>query len=124
MIKRPFPMERTLASQEFIMNNHYYQDGPRQGKSYAEIDAIYKASSGLCEICGKSRRADRNLALDHDHKTGQLRGVLCSACNTGLGMFMDNMGLLRDAIRYLRRYRDRGESTTNPYQTRAENCAR
>ena len=54
-----------------------------------------------CAICrGKDKRA---LAVDHCHTTGKIRGLLCSKCNTGLGLFRDNPCLLEQAVDYLRR---------------------
>lgn len=52
-----------------------------------------------CEICG----ATEKLKIDHDHKTGKIRGVLCNHHNTGLGMFQDNPVFLQEAINYLAR---------------------
>jgi hypothetical protein len=49
-----------------------------------------------CEICG-----DVGQAVDHDHATGEIRGVLCHACNQGLGKFEDNPDLLIQAAHYL-----------------------
>lgn len=51
----------------------------------------------VCAICGGVDR----LCVDHDHATGEIRGVLCLNCNNGLGRFKDDPELLRKAIRYL-----------------------
>ena len=56
----------------------------------------------LCEICNQLDSTGKQLAIDHCHKTGKLRGRLCSRCNTGLGMFLDSEALLQRAIKYLR----------------------
>lgn len=61
-------------------------------------------AAGKCAICGSSYR----LHIDHDHKTGQLRGLLCHFCNTGLGHFRDSPERLRAAIAYLMKHRMRG----------------
>lgn len=58
-----------------------------------------------CEIC-RSLPGNRALHLDHDHKTGEFRGWLCSRCNTGLGLFRDNAALLSVAISYLEESRE------------------
>jgi hypothetical protein len=52
-----------------------------------------------CVICGSTRR----LCIDHDHTTGNIRGILCTKCNAGIGMFDDNTTRLRLAIDYLNR---------------------
>lgn len=52
---------------------------------------------GKCGIC----RNRRKLIVDHDHKTGKVRGLLCSACNSGIGCFKDNPKYLKKAIAYL-----------------------
>jgi hypothetical protein len=43
------------------------------------------------------------LAMDHDHRTGAIRGLLCNNCNRGLGRFKDSPDLLESALRYLKR---------------------
>lgn len=51
-----------------------------------------------CQICGKINPI---LHLDHDHKSGRIRGVLCHQCNRALGFFKDDPQLLRKAADYL-----------------------
>jgi hypothetical protein len=53
-----------------------------------------------CMICGIFVNG-KNFHIDHDHKTGKVRGKLCHKCNLGLGMFKDNIDILKQAIRYL-----------------------
>lgn len=68
-------------------------------------------SVDCCEICGTPFITERNgeqkrnkwKHLDHNHKTGKIRGVLCGHCNSGLGMFRDNPELLQAAVEYLKR---------------------
>ena len=51
----------------------------------------------LCCICGEKQE----LVIDHDHRTGKVRGLLCGSCNKGLGFFKDNKKYLNSAIKYL-----------------------
>jgi len=70
-----------------------------------EYQKMYNEQNGLCLICNQQtqgRGAKKNtLAVDHTHETGKIRGLLCSHCNTGLGLFRDNKELLQKAIDYL-----------------------
>lgn len=61
---------------------------------------------GACAICGTPLETLPSKAVhaDHDHKTGQTRGVLCRHCNRGLGGFLDSPDLLERAAEYLRQY--------------------
>lgn len=65
-----------------------------------------------CGICG--RELDRSEAhIDHDHATGNVRSVLCLACNVGLGHFHDDQTLLKSAIRYLKRHSGKRHDKTS-----------
>lgn len=54
-----------------------------------------------CEICGRHTDVVGTLHIDHDHTTGKFRGMLCSACNTGLGQMQDSIDILKKALVYL-----------------------
>ena len=62
-----------------------------------------RAEAAGCAICGGVSENGKDLHLDHDHKTGRLRGFLCENHNRGLGMFGDDPVLLRAAADYLER---------------------
>jgi len=56
-----------------------------------------------CQICGVEPDPDgKRLAVDHCHTTGRIRGLLCSNCNTAIGLLYDNKELLQNAINYLK----------------------
>lgn len=64
---------------------------------------LLESQGGVCKICGSSEsRANTQLSLDHCHDSKAIRGLLCSNCNTGLGLFKDSPELLQKAINYLR----------------------
>lgn len=63
-------------------------------------DALLLAQQGVCGICGDPP-GNKALQVDHEHSTGQVRGLLCGRCNTGLGFFRDNIMHLARAMKYL-----------------------
>jgi hypothetical protein len=69
----------------------------RYGITAADADAMFEAQDGLCAIC-RERPAEH---IDHDHLTGQVRGMLCSCCNQGLGSFRDRADVMAAAMAYL-----------------------
>lgn len=74
------------------------------GVSVEAFTAIIKAQNGMCAICGNVLDGGRQTHLDHNHATGQVRGVLCRGCNHGIGHFRENVEMMMSAIRYLEKY--------------------
>lgn len=66
-----------------------------------EFDAMLVAQKGVCRICLLPPKEGKSLNIDHCHKTGRVRGLLCHNCNLGLGLFRDNPTILATAIEYL-----------------------
>ena len=68
---------------------------------------MFKEQNGVCAICGSPEVSDRNsnLCVDHDHETGKIRGLLCNKCNRGLGYFLDNPKILKNALKYLLKHK-------------------
>src|SRR6187402_1147273 len=72
------------------------------GISAVDYDKLFSQQNGLCKIC-KNPEADvypstgkiKSLSVDHCHTTGQVRGLLCSKCNKGLGIFKDSIEFLQ-----------------------------
>src|SRR5262245_12043451 len=89
------------AYQKFRKKRWYEERGGRERallRSYGLTKAQWEAPwQHGCGICGSTD----NLVVDHDHRTGKVRGVLCRAHNAGLGIFDDDPNLLRRAIRWL-----------------------
>lgn len=79
-------------------------------------DAILADQGNKCAICGRENgcrsvvngvRKNKRLFIDHDHSSGLVRGLLCHRCNSGLGMFRDDIELLIAAVTYLKKYQNR-----------------
>lgn len=73
----------------------------REKVDIATLEDLRRLQNDRCAICGSAPGA-RALHVDHDHRTGQTRGLLCHSCNIGLGMFRDSPVLLRGATAYLK----------------------
>ena len=78
-----------------------YNDRLRKyGLTQAEYNSLYALQLGGCGICGV--RLDHSCHVDHDHETQRVRGLLCSDCNTGMGLFKDDRYLLLRAAQYIK----------------------
>lgn len=65
-------------------------------------EGMYREQGGVCRICGGVNPDGRRLFVDHDHRTGVVRGLLCHCCNFGIGYLKHNETILLNAIRYLK----------------------
>lgn len=83
-----------------------YQLRKKYGIGQEEYEKLLAEQGGGCAICGGTApgRKDREVfAVDHDHKTKKVRGLLCVQCNTAVGNLRDSPELLLRALEYLRR---------------------
>lgn len=83
----------------------------RYGITTEQYDELFSNQNGCCYICGNEETARHNrskevqkLAVDHCHKTGKVRGLLCQDCNRGIGKFHDDPIRLQNAINYLTKH--------------------
>lgn len=79
----------------------------KYGITLADWQKMYDEQGGVCKICGtpetkvdRRQGVVRSLSVDHCHGTGKVRGLLCSDCNTAIGLFKHSEGLLNKAIKY------------------------
>lgn len=102
-----------------ISNRRYYQNNKIQalvygwkqkgilnseGKyfTYEDYTRVLQLQGGVCAICksdGKDHK--KGLVVDHNHKTGIYRGILCALCNTALSFFKEDKIIMQQAIKYL-----------------------
>lgn len=80
----------------------HYNRKKRTGITKEQYATKLQEQLGVCAICGET--GTRALAIDHNHSTGQLRGLLCGKCNRGLGYLNDSSILLQKALNYLQKY--------------------
>lgn len=93
-----------------LCSNHYLKSRTWAtfGLTVDDYLEILEKQGGVCRVCeqpetsrdGKSQKV-RELALDHCHTSGKMRGLLCQACNTALGLFKDDPTILNRAVAYL-----------------------
>jgi len=74
------------------------------GITHKEYEQLLSKQNGVCGICKRYKIAKNkfHMTIDHSHKNGEIRGILCSSCNTGLGLFEDNVDFLENAKKYLK----------------------
>lgn len=89
--------ERYAFSSDSNRNQSYKK---RYGISLEDYNKMLVEQNGVCAICFQEPKV-RRLAVDHNHNTGQVRGLLCHHCNTSLGSFNDDKSLLLSAVKYL-----------------------
>lgn len=85
----------------------------KYGMTLDDYEKKFNDQNGVCDICGrpevsidKRNKTVRALAVDHCHKTGKVRALLCQKCNTALGKFNDDPQLLRKAAEYLEKHQE------------------
>lgn len=104
---------RQLSASQRIHQNEYRKRHPRIGEwrkrdklkskfgiSLEEYNGLLQRQGGACAICGVLP-ISRSLAVDHDHATKRIRGLLCTKCNIALGYMNDDPEVLRKAASYL-----------------------
>lgn len=74
----------------------------KTGISQEQYDLMIKNQDNKCAICKKAPYKNKKLFIDHCHSTGNIRGLLCNSCNSGLGFFKDNCDFMLFAIEYLK----------------------
>ena len=86
--------------QALLHNNHKKYE--RRGITKEEYEFVFKTQESLCAICKQPPKDTHDLAMDHNHKTNEFRGLLCKECNRALGLFGDNIDVLTNAVTYLK----------------------
>jgi len=82
----------------------------RRGITPEQLIDAYARQEECCAICKQEIKLSDS-AIDHNHNTGEFRGVLCKQCNRALGMFKDSPTVLKNAIEYLELFGDYSNGT-------------
>lgn len=91
---------------KYKRNKTYYRDRMRRamyGLPIGAFELLLEMQDGKCAICGatESTKTGRALSVDHSEETRDIRGLLCTNCNQGIGNFKHSVDLLQAAINYL-----------------------
>jgi len=99
--------ERILASRaENTLQQYNCHIQRTYGITISDYDEILEEQSGGCAICGRTPEENgKKLFVDHDHETGEVRGLLCNRCNRCIGSFHDDQYLLRSAANYIEKFK-------------------
>jgi predicted lipoprotein with Yx(FWY)xxD motif len=84
------------------------------GLTLREFDEISAAQNDVCAICSNKCPDYSRLSVDHNHVTGQIRGLLCNRCNRAMGLFQDDPEILRKAAAYLEKAAATAPTTRTP----------
>ncbi|MGV9540916.1 endonuclease VII domain-containing protein [Nocardia beijingensis] len=99
---------RGALAREKAGGQRWYHHKSRYGLTRDEVEGLFQAQGGRCAICStelKGKHLERDSPqIDHCHRTGKARAILCRLCNTALGNFRDDPELIRRSLDYLERY--------------------
>ena len=90
-IRKANPERTKLSQRKSSLKSQY-------GLTLEQFDLLSKSQNYECRICNRKIK----LCVDHDHKTGKVRGLLCSRCNRCIGQFEENVIFLKNAIKYIK----------------------
>ena len=101
-----------------LSRSQYYRNNKRRKQDYdlrrnygisiEEYDKLAKLQNYRCAICKTTKTAKNKsrFAVDHNHRTNQVRGLLCDTCNQAIGLLKDDSCLLKRAAHYLESFED------------------
>lgn len=81
------------------------------GLAKGEYEKLLQKQDGVCAICRGKCPSGRRLAVDHDHETGSIRGLLCGPCNTAIGKLGECTDRMIDALLYIISHRQRDDDS-------------
>jgi hypothetical protein len=92
-------------TRQWHSSRHYYLKY-KYGITENQYDEMLKIQENKCAICESTETKDKKvkrLVVDHCHKTGKIRGLLCSSCNKAIGLFEDSVFAMTNAIEYIKK---------------------
>jgi len=99
---KPGYNEKRQAKRKYSDRDRDWRLRTKYGISLEEFNRVFLSQDSRCALCRSQHSDNKNFVVDHCHKTGTFRGILCSYCNRALGMFKDDIQVLKKAIAYLK----------------------
>ncbi|SRR6266581_1135395 len=99
--KRSREYQQALGKEERTRRKRSTWLSTAYGLTLKEYTELHDSQNGLCAVCRKPNIKDHFLCVDHDHKTGQIRGLLCHRCNRSVGFAQDDPKILRQLADYI-----------------------
>lgn len=87
--------------EQIIGKRHFWKLKYGYGITVEQYDEMLATQNGVCAICFESNPDGSRLAVDHNHTTRVIRGLLCARCNKGVGLLRERSDLLTNAMLYL-----------------------
>jgi hypothetical protein len=106
----------TLEQRESSIKSYYNREGWKKTResgwrsrgiknfTYLQFEEMVVKQNNKCYICGSGPDKNHSLYVDHDHKTGKVRKLLCNNCNNGIVKLKDDVELLQKAVNYLKEH--------------------
>lgn len=88
------------SPEKLFLSNRKTKLKSTYGITLEDYDVLLRSQNSVCAICSKKEKT-KLLAIDHNHTTGVIRGLLCSKCNTALGLVEENIDILTSMKLYL-----------------------
>lgn len=98
IVRETYPDRCAKAVRKYMLKKKY-------GLSLEAFEKLLEKQNGKCAICNMTTAEScyENLCIDHDHKTGKVRGLLCPSCNVGIGNLKHSVALFNKAISYIKK---------------------
>jgi len=115
--RKKYPERRRAEKRRWADKHRMDRTAKRHNTTVQRILTELKDQQSECAGCGQYYKEGRGLKLDHNHKTGEIRGMLCNICNLVLGLLKDNPWRLEKMARYLRGLKETWDDKGNLRRT-------
>lgn len=101
---RRWRAKNTIQFKKKQLGYHYLKT---YGITQEQYDELFVKQKGKCKICGRHQLTLKaRLAVDHNHETGKVRSLLCTNCNSAIGLVSEDITVLKKMIKYIKIYKE------------------